>query len=53
MEGDILIMKEKKPLTKTQRMRLFNENTTTVLNFVASLLVCAFVLAVIIYSLPL
>ena len=53
MEGDILIMKEKKPLTKTQRMRVFNENATTVLNFVASLLVCAFVLAVIIYSLPL
>ena len=47
MEGDILIMKEKKPSTK------FNENATTVLNFVASLLVCAFMLAVIIYSLPL
>jgi len=46
-------MKEKKPLTKTQRMRLFNENATAVLDFVASLLVCAFVLAVIIYSLPL
>ena len=46
MEGDILIMKEKKPSTK------FNENATTVLNFVASLLVCAFMLAVIIYSLP-
>ena len=47
MEGDILIMKEKKPLTK------FNENATTVLNFVASILVCAFMFAVIIYSLPL
>ena len=53
MEGDILIMKEKKPLTKTQRMRLFNENATTVLNFVAALLVFAFLIAVIIYSLPL
>ena len=52
MEGDILIMKEKKPLTKMQHMKLFNENATTVLNFVASLLVCAFMLAVIIYSLP-
>ena len=49
MEGDILIMKEKKPLTKTQHM----ENNATVLNFVASLLVCAFMLAVVIYSLPL
>ena len=43
MEGDILIMKKEKPLTNTQ----------TVLNFVATLLVCAFLLAVIIYSLPL
>jgi hypothetical protein len=49
MAGDILIMKEKKPLTKTQ----YKENTTTVLNFVASLLVCAFLLCVVIYSLPL
>ena len=53
MEGDILIMKENKQLTKAQRKRLFNENSTTVLNFVASILVCAFMLAVIIYSLPL
>ena len=51
MEGDILIMKEKKPLTKTQRMSLFDENVATVLNFVASLLAFAFVLAVSIYSL--
>jgi hypothetical protein len=43
MEGDILIMKKEKPLTNTQ----------TVLNFVATLLVCAFFLAVVIYSLPL
>ena len=49
MEGDILIMKEKKPLTKTQHM----ENNATVLNLVARLFVCAFLLAVIIYSLPL
>jgi len=49
MERDILIMKEKKPLTKTQ----YKKNTTTVLNFVASLLVCAFLLCVVIYSLPL
>jgi len=53
MEGDILIMKEKKPLTKTQHMSWFNENYTAVLNFIASLLVCAFFLAVIIFSLPL
>ena len=37
---------QKKPLTKTQHM----ENNATVLNFVASLLVFAFLLAVIIYS---
>ncbi len=43
MEGDILIMKKEKPFTNTQ----------TVLNFVATLLVCAFFLAVVIYSLPL
>jgi len=43
MEGDILIMKKEKQLT----------NTKTVLNFVATLLVCAFFLAVVIYSLPL
>jgi len=36
-------MKKEKPLTNTQ----------TVLNFVATLLVCAFFLAVVIYSLPL
>jgi len=53
MEGVILIMKENKQLIKRQRMKLFNENTTTVLNFVASLLVCAFFLGVIIFSLPL
>ena len=41
---------QKKPLTKTQRMSLFDENAATVLNFVASLLACAFFLAVIIYS---
>ena len=49
MEGDILIMKEKKPLTKTQYM----ENTTKIFRFIADLLVCAFLLGVIIYSLPL
>ena len=43
MAGDILIMKKEKPLTNTQ----------IVLNFVATLLVCAFFLAVVIYSLPL
>ena len=53
MAGDILIMKEKELLTKAQHRKLFNENATTVLNFVASLLVCAFMLAVVIYSLPL
>ena len=52
MAGDILIMKENKQLIKRQRRKLLNENTTTVLDFVASLLVCAFMLAVIIYSLP-
>ena len=41
---------QKEPLTKTQRMSLFDENAATVLNFVASLLVCTFFLAVIIYS---
>ena len=44
---------QKEPLTKTQRMSSFEENAATVLNFVASLLAFAFVLAVIIYSLPL
>ena len=53
MEGVILIMKENKQLIKRQRMKLFNENTTTVLNLVARLLVCAFLLGVIIFSLPL
>ena len=53
MEGDILIMKENKQLIKRQRRKLINENTTTVLNFVATLLVCAFFLAVVIFSLPL
>ena len=43
---------QKKPLTKTQRMSLFDENVATVLNFVASLLAFAFMLAVFIYSLP-
>jgi len=41
-----MIMKKNKELTKTQHM----ENIATVLNFVASLLVFAFLLAVIIYS---
>jgi len=44
--------RQKEPLTKTQRMSLFDENAATVLNFVASLLACAFMLAVFIYSLP-
>ena len=48
MEGDILIMKEKKPLTKTQHM----ENNVKVLQYIAQLLVCAFLLGVIIFSLP-
>jgi len=39
----------KKPPIKTQ----YKENATTVLNFVAALLVFAFLIAVIIYSLPL
>ena len=42
---------QKKPLTKTSRMSLLDENVATVLNFVASLLACAFMLAVFIYSL--
>jgi len=42
-------MKKKKTLTKTQYM----ENNTKVLNLAARLIVCAFLLAVIIYSLPL
>ena len=42
-------MKKKKTLTKTQYM----ENNTTVLNLVARLIVAAFLVAVIIYSLPL
>jgi hypothetical protein len=41
-------MRKKKPLTKTQYM----ENNATVWNFVARLLVCAFLLAVIHHSLP-
>jgi hypothetical protein len=41
-------MKKKKELTKTQHM----ENNATVLNPVARLIVCGFLLAVIIYSLP-
>ena len=41
-------MKEKKPLTKTQHM----ENNATVLNLVVRLIVFAFLLAIIIYSLP-
>ena len=42
-------MKKKKELTKTQ----YIENTGTVLNLVAKLLVCAFLFGVIIFSLPL
>jgi hypothetical protein len=42
-------MRKKKPLTKTQYM----ENNATVWTFVARLLVAAFLVAVIIYSLPL
>jgi len=42
-------MKKKKELTKTQHM----ENNAIVLNLVARLMVAAFLLAVIIYSLPL
>ena len=42
-------MKKKKELTKTQHM----ENNTAVLNLAARLLVCAFLLGVIIFSLPL
>ena len=41
-------MRKKKELTKTQYM----ESNTTVLNLAARLLVCAFLLAIIIYSLP-
>jgi len=41
-------MRKKKELTKAQHM----ENNATVLNFVARLMVAAFLLAVIIYSLP-
>jgi len=47
MEGDILM--RKKTLTKTQHM----ENNNTVLNLVARLLVCALLITVIIFSLPL
>ena len=43
------MVKKRKTLTKTEYM----ENNTTVLNLVARLLVCAFLMAVIIYSLPL
>jgi len=41
-------MKKKKGLTKTQHM----ENNATVLNLVARLIVFAFLLAIILYSLP-
>ena len=40
--------KKKKPLTKTQH----EQNDAQVLNFAARLLVCAFLLGVIIFSLP-
>ena len=42
-------MKKKKPLTKTQHI----EQNGKVLNLLARLLVCTFLLAVIIFSLPL
>jgi hypothetical protein len=42
-------MKKKKQITKTQ----YIENNAKVLNFAARLIVCAFLLGVIIYSLPL
>ena len=42
-------MKKKKTLTKTQHI----ENQTTVLQYIAQLLVCAFLLGVVIFSLPL
>jgi|TARA_B100001179_G_C18386934_1_gene315789 hypothetical protein len=47
MEGDILM--RKKTLTKKQ----YQENIEKIFNFAAVLLVAAFCLAVIIYSLPL
>ena len=47
MEGDILM--RKKTLTKKQ----YQENIEKIFNFAAGLLVAAFCLAVIIYSLPL
>ena len=47
MEGDILM--RKKTLTKKQ----YQENIEKIFNFAAALLVAAFCLAVIIYSLPL
>ena len=47
MEGDILM--RKKTLTKKQ----YQENIEKIFNFAATLLVAAFCLAVIIYSLPL
>ena len=51
-------MRKKKPLTKTQYMEnnaMENNGTVwnTVWNFVARLIVAAFLVAVIIYSLPL
>ena len=42
-------MKRKKELTKTQHM----ENNSKVLNLAARLIVCAFLLGVVIFSLPL
>ena len=42
-------MKRKKELTKTQYM----ENNSKILNLAARLLVCAFLLGVVIFSLPL
>ena len=42
-------MRKKKELTKTQHM----ENNSKILNLAARLLVCAFLLAIIIYSFPL
>ena len=42
-------MRKKKTLTKTQ----YIENNAKVLNLAARLIVCGFLLAVIIYSLPL
>ena len=44
----VVMAKKKKPLTKTQYM----EQNSTVLNLLARLMVCAFLLGVIIFSLP-